>query len=181
MAWGAQIRGIENATPEMQAAVHEGTQAGLEDLGIKGAEMVQQNITTPFDGKPPAVCFENLVGSITSEFQWLADAAHEIIGVGPQLGADKYAAPVETGAVPHFPPPSALLPWVQKKFDIDDEKDALSAAFAVAASIKKRGTQGHEMFSRALTDLEPLAVPTLEKEIALSLARHGFTPLGAAI
>lgn len=177
MDWGAQIHGMENLEPGMRAAAHEGVQAGLEALGIKGVEMVQQNIATPFDGKPAAVCFGNLAGSITSQFQWVADIAQEIVGVGAQLGADKYAAPVETGTVPHFPPPSALLPWVQKKFDIDDEKEALSAAFAVAASIRKRGTTGHEMFSRAIADLEPLAVPTLEKEIALAFARHGFKPL----
>ena len=161
----------------MRAAAHEGIQAGLEELGIKGADMVQQNIKTPFDGKPPAVCFGNLAGSINSAFQWVGDIAHEIVGVGTQLGADRYAAPVETGAAPHMPPPSALLPWVQKKFEIEDEKHALSVAFAVALQIRKRGTQGHEMFSRALTDLEPLAVPALEKNIALAFARHGFTPL----
>jgi hypothetical protein len=178
MAWGAQLRGFDNLSPEMMAAAREGTQAGLEDLGIKGTDMVQQNIETPFDGKPAAVCFGNLDGSITSDFQWMGDAAHEIIGVSPQLGADKYAAPVETGAVPHMPPPSALLPWVQKKFDVDNEKEALSTAFAVAMSIKKRGTQGHEMFSRGLEQLEPLAPPALEHEIALAFARHGFVPLG---
>jgi hypothetical protein len=102
-----------------------------------------------------------------------------IVGVGPQLGADKYAAPVETGAVPHMPPPDALIPWVMKKFDIEDGKDALSAAFAVAMSIRKKGTQGHEMFSRALTDLEPLAVPVLEHEIALAFERFGFTAVTA--
>jgi hypothetical protein len=102
-----------------------------------------------------------------------------IVGAGGSLKASEYAAPVETGTRPHFPPPSALLPWVQKKFGFEDEKEALSMAFAVAKSIAKKGTSGHFMFQRALTELEPLAVPALEKEIALALARHGFTGVAA--
>lgn len=174
MTWSAQIRGVENLEPEMQAAAREGTQAGLEALGIKGQEMVVENITTPYGGLPPAVAFGNLAGSITSLFQPLPDAARVIIGVNPTLGADKYAAPVETGARPHMPPASALLPWIQKKFGIDDEKQALSMAFAVAKSIAKKGMQGHQMFSRALEQLEPMAPGVLEKEMAIAFARHGF-------
>jgi hypothetical protein len=179
MTWGAKITGVAEAAPELQAAVREGTQAGLEALGVKGQEMVQENISTPYDGKPAAVCFGNLAGSVFSAFQPLNDMAREVIGVGAALGADKYAPPVETGARPHFPPPSALLPWVQKKFGFDDEKDALSMAFAVAKSIAKKGTSGHFMFQRALTELELLAPGALEKEIALSLGRHGFTEVRA--
>lgn len=179
MAWGAKIQGVENQAPEVQAAIREGTQAGMEELGIKGAEFVQQNIASPYQGQPPAVAFGNLLSSVTSRFEWLPDAAHEIIGVGPQLGADRYAAPVETGARPHMPPPSALLLWVQKKFDIDDEKQAASVAFAVAKKIAQRGMAGHQMFSRALEQLQPLAVPALEKNIAIALARHGFSEVGA--
>jgi hypothetical protein len=174
MAWGAKIQGVENQAPEIQAAVREGVQLGMEEIGIKGAEMVQQNIATPYEGKPAAVCFGNLEASIVSKFQWLGDAAHEIIGVNPQLGADRYAAPVETGARPHMPPPSSLLLWVQKKFGIDDEKEALSVAFAVAKNQAKRGTQGHQMFSRALEELKPIVPGALEKNIAIALARHGF-------
>jgi hypothetical protein len=175
MAWGAKITGTSEVAPEMQAAVKEGTQAGLEALGKKGEEIVQENIATPFDGRPAAVCFGNLAGSVFSAFQPLNNVAREIVGIGPTLGADKYAAPVETGARPHFPPPSALLPWVQKKFGFDDEKEALSMAFAVAKSIAKKGTQGHYMFKRGLAELEPLAPGALEKNIAIALARHGFT------
>lgn len=178
MAWAAQIHGVENQAPEIQAAIREGEQAGMEELGIKGAEMVQQNIATPYEGKPAAVAFGNLMGSVVSHFEWLPDAAHEIIGVGPTLGADKYAAPVETGARPHMPPPDSLLLWVQKKFNVEDEKQAASIAFAVAKNIAKRGTSGHQMFSRALEQIQPLVVPALEKNIAVALARHGFAEVG---
>jgi hypothetical protein len=174
MAWGAQIRGIDNLSPEMEAAVHEGAQAGLEVLGAKGTEIVVKNISTPYNDKPAAVCSGNLAASVVSIYAHEATQMKVIIGVSPSLHADVYAAPVETGAKPHMPPPGDLLAWVQKKFGIDNEKDALSAAWAVATVIRKRGTQGHQMFSRALTDLEPLAVPALEHEIALALERHGF-------
>lgn len=177
MAWSAQIQGTENLEPEMLGALQEGTQAGLEALGVKGAEMVQENIMTPYNGRPAAVCFGNLSGSVVSNYVRDPGKMGVIIGVGTQLGATAYAAPVETGARPHMPPASELLPWVQKKFGIEDEKHALSMAFAVAMSIRKKGTQGHQMFSRALTALEPLAPSVLEHNIALAFEARGFVPL----
>jgi hypothetical protein len=175
MSWSAQIRGVEGLEPAMMAAVAEGTQAGLETLGTKGAEMVVDYISTPYNGKPAAVCFGNLAGSVVSTFVKDAGMFKEIIGVNPTLGASKYAAPVETGTVPHMPPASELLPWVQKKFGIEDEKQALSMAFAIAMSIKKKGTQGHQMFSRALIAIEPLCAPAMEASIARAFVAHGFT------
>jgi hypothetical protein len=175
MAWSAQIRGEENLAPEMRAAYEAGVQAGLEALGVKGAEMVQENIATPYNGLPPAVCFGNLASSVASEFVRDASMATEIVGVSPNVGANVYAAPVETGARPHFPPASALVPWVQKKFGIDDEKQALGVAFAISKKMSQRGTQGHFMFARALDSLEPMAAPVLEHELALAFTAHGFT------
>jgi hypothetical protein len=178
--FGAQIRGTEGMEGELLAAVEEGTQAGLEALGIKGAEMVQANIATPYNGKPAAVCFGILAGSVVSNFTREAGMFKEIVGIAPVLGADRYAAPVETGARPHMPPASELLPWVQKKFGIADEKQALSMAFAIAITIRKKGTQGHQMFSRALTEIEPLCAPALEAHIARACLAHGFTLAGDA-
>ena len=175
MAWTAKITGEETLAPEMRAAYEAGVQAGLEALGVKGTEMVVENITTPYNGLPPAVCFGNLAGSVISEFTRDASMMTELIGVSPNVGADVYAAPVETGARPHMPPSSALLPWVQKKFGIEDEKQALRVAFAIAKKMSQRGTQGHLMFARALETLEPLAAPTLEHNLAQSFAAHGFT------
>jgi hypothetical protein len=179
MAWKTQITGVEKLEPEMLAAFYEGVQAGLEALGIKGAEMVQEFIVTPYQGLPPAVAFGNLAASIVATFVREASMCTEIIGVSPAVGADVYAAPVETGSRPHMPPASALLPWIQKKFGIEDEKQALSMAFAIAKAMKKRGTRGHEMFSRTLVGLEPLAPEVLEQAIAAAFAAHGFT--GAAV
>lgn len=175
MTWSAKITGVDEVAPEMQAAVDAGTQAGLEVLGTKGAEIVQENISTPYGALPPAVAFGNLVASIVSKYSRDATMQMEIIGVGPTLGADVYAAPVETGTVPHMPPPSALVPWVMQKLDVEDEKQAMSVAFAIAKKISQRGTQGHFMFERALDELEPMAAPALEAAIAQALAAAGFT------
>lgn len=179
--WSAKITGVAELAPELRAAVDEGTQAGLEALGIKGAELVQDNIVTPYNGKPAAVCFGNLAHSIASVYAREPDRQTIVIGVTPTLGASAYAAPVETGARPHMPPVSALVPWVQKKFGIEDEKSALSMAFAVAYSIRKKGTRGQQMFSRALDSLEPMVPGAFEKNIAIAFARHGFTPLESSI
>ncbi|MHB1673776.1 MAG: hypothetical protein ACYCSP_05945 [Acidobacteriaceae bacterium] len=172
--WTAQITGADTLAPEMRGAVEEGTQKGLERLGSKCAEMVQKYIGTPYNGKPPAVAFGFLQQSITATQVREATMIREVIGVAPTLGADVYAAPVETGTRPHMPPPSALVPWVQKKFGIEDEKQALGLAFAIAKTIAKRGTQGHEMFSRALADIEPMAPAVLEQAISQALLDYGF-------
>ena len=174
MAWGAQIRGTEGLDGEMLAAVQEGTQSGLEVLGVKGVEIVEENITTPYGSLPPAVAFGNLAASIVSSFVREATMCREIIGVSPNVGANVYAAPVETGTRPHMPPASALLPWVQKKFGFENEKQAMSMAFAIAMSIRKKGTQGHQMFSRGLETLEPMCPAVMERELALAFAAHGF-------
>lgn len=179
--WGAQLSGFAELPAILRGAVNEGVQAGLESLGIEGERLVRNYIETPYMGKPPAVAFGNLERAITSTFQELPDMAREIIGAAPTLKASTYAAPVETGARPHFPPTAALIPWVKLKFGIEDEKQAASVAFAVARRISQRGTRGHLMFERALADLEPKAVPVLEREIGLSLARHGFTEMGGAL
>jgi hypothetical protein len=174
MTWTARVSGAENLAPELRAAYHAGLLSGLEKLGIEGERMVQKNITTPYNGIPPAVFTGNLASAVSSQVTDEQAMLRLVIGVSPTLGADKYAAPVETGARPHMPPVEALIPWVKKKFGAEDEKMALSMAFAIAKSMAKKGTRGHQMFSRGLEQLEPLAVPILEREIAQSFLRAGF-------
>jgi hypothetical protein len=174
MTWTAKITGVDEVPAEMQEAVSIGTERGLQNLGAKAAEMVQDNIKAPYGDLPPAVAQGFLAASITSTFSREATTCREVIGVGPMLGADVYAAPVETGARPHMPPVSALIPWVQKKFGSADEKTVMSLAFAIATSIAKKGTQGHFMFERANEALGPIAPEILETAIAEALAQYGF-------
>jgi hypothetical protein len=175
MSWTTQVNGLENLGPELQAQARLGVHDGMELLAIEGTRMVQDNIAAPFQGKPPALDTTNLLNSVVSDVS--DDAAQAltrlVIGVGPSLGADKYAAPVETGARPHMPPIAALIPWAMRKLGATDEKHARSLAWAVARSIAKKGTQGHEMFERAQIDLEPIAAPTLERAIAARLMAGG--------
>jgi len=92
-------------------------------------------------------CYGTLVNSI---FGAPADAPLHggVVGVSPP--ADVYGAAVEYGTRPHFPPPSALVLWVKKRFGLDDPKAIESAAWAVARAMSKRGTPGAHMFERAI-------------------------------
>jgi hypothetical protein len=60
-----------------------------------------------------------------------------------------YAAYVELGTKPHFPPVEALLDWVKVKFGLTDEADIERAAFLVARKIAAHGTEGAKMFEQA--------------------------------
>ena len=163
MSFSVKVHGVEGATGEMKAAVLRGLTLGLEKLAEKGVAMVQ--------AKSP-VAFGILANSIQTEFESGKGMLKAFIFAGPP--ADVYAAPVEYGTRPHFPPPSALVPWVKLKMQPKDEKEALSIAFAIAKNISKRGTQGAEMFASALVKLEGMAGPVFEAELARTLTEAGF-------
>jgi hypothetical protein len=71
-------------------------------------------------------------------------------------------------------PIDALVLWVQKKLHVSNEKQALSIAWALAKSIKKRGMQGDQMFEEAFEQLKEEAPDILEREIAEALEAAGF-------
>lgn len=78
---------------------------------------------------------------------------------GEVFSALKYARPVEKGRRAGATPPPvkgapglALRLWVRRKFRLRSEARILSAAFAVARAIGKRGIQGKHMFRDALKD-----------------------------
>jgi hypothetical protein len=159
-----RINGFAEATAELQSAILAGAAVGLEKVGLRGVPLVQDHTPVGATG--------NLFGGVFAEFHRDGLAMHEVIGVHPP--ADVYAAPVETGTRPHFPPPSALLLWVQKKLGIEDEKKALSVAFAIAKTIAKRGTQGAHMFDQAFAQLQLEAPGIMESEIAIAIEGAGF-------
>lgn len=68
--------------------------------------------------------------------------AEEMTGVVGTPSA--YALPVEDGARPHMPPVEPLVLWVRRKFGITDDDQAVSVAWAVARTIKKRGTKRYQ-------------------------------------
>ena len=158
------INGLAEATGELQAAMMAAIPIGLEKIGLRGVPLVQDHTPVGATG--------NLFGGVFAEFHQDGPLMEEIIGVHPP--ADVYAGPVELGTRPHFPPPSALLLWVQKKLNVTDEKQALSIAYAIAKTIAKRGTHGQHMFDQALAQLQLEAPGIMEATIAEALTAAGF-------
>lgn len=52
-----------------------------------------------------------------------------------------YAAPVELGTRPHFPPVAPIEDWVRHKLDVPAE-DAAGVAYLIARKISRTGTEG---------------------------------------
>lgn len=165
------IKGLDVATERIRVAVSAGVENGLAVAAARGEQLVKQNITNPFDGRPPAVSTGNLANSITFSLSREVSLSRAVVFAAPP--ADVYADPVETGSRPHFPPPEALLLWVKKKFGATSEKQALSIAFAVARKIAKRGLKPFRMFARAMATLEPEIPGIFEVEIAKALDAAG--------
>jgi hypothetical protein len=142
-----QLIGMDKVTAEIRAAIGAGVEQGMEVAGARGAQLVQDNIKSPYLGRPPAVAQGILLNSISYEVS--RAATHSSVTIFSQPPGGDYAAYVETGTGPHFPPIAPLLLWVSKRLGVRDEKQALSIAFAIARTIAKRGTTGFGMFARA--------------------------------
>lgn len=85
--------------------------------------------------------------------------------------AQPHAIYVELGTKPHFPPPKALVPWVQAKLGIQEEPAALGVAFLVARKIAQRGTLGVGMAHRALAANTAQIQRQFEAAVGRALAR----------
>lgn len=171
-SWHISIAGLPQVPIELAEAAHAGIVAGLDMIGARGSSLVQDNIDTPYNGKPAAVAFGQLVNSVHGDIVEGGSVNTVVIAAHPP--ADVYAAPVETGTRPHFPPPSALVPWVKLKLGAASDKEALSIAFAVAKTIAQRGTQGHFMFERALDQLAGEAGSIMDRALAEALMAAGY-------
>lgn len=159
-----KVRVNPNNVPEaLEAAIARGSFEGMERLAVRCVFLVQAH--TP-------VAQGILVNSVEEIVQLDGKNIVATIFSGPP--ADVYAPPVEYGTQPHFPPPSALVPWVMKRFSPKNEKEALSIAFAIAKNIAKRGTKGAHMFGMGLDQLEPEAQGIMEVALARSLEAAGF-------
>jgi hypothetical protein len=120
---------------------------------------------------PPRVATGNLLNSVQFDISRQVGISQVKIFAGEPGGA--YAGYVESGTGPHFPPPRALLLWVERKFHPANEKQALSIAFAVARKIAKRGVSGFGMFARALDQLQGELKGIVEAAIGRALAAMG--------
>lgn len=61
----------------------------------------------------------------------------------------EYAKWLHDGTNPHFPPVTALIPWVRDQLGVS-EADAKSVAFLVARKISRVGTKAHPFLTDAL-------------------------------
>src|SRR5258708_6363584 len=115
------LKGLDTVTEPTRVAVLDvGVPNALGIAGARGEQLVKQNISSPFEGRPPAVASGTLVNSVTFQMTRAVNLSRVIVFAAPP--ADVYADPVETGSRPHFPPPNALLLWVKKKFGASTEK-----------------------------------------------------------
>lgn len=75
---------------------------------------------------------------------------------GMIMTAHKYAEVIEKGRRPgKGVPKGVLIPWIQKKLGVTDEKELASASFLISRKIKLKGFKGAHMFEKALTDNWP--------------------------
>lgn len=65
-----------------------------------------------------------------------------------------YAEPVEVGTRPHMPPVTPIVDWVTAKLGLSG-KGAISAAWAIAMSIAKKGTRGRGTWKRVAEQVAP--------------------------
>lgn len=83
-----------------------------------------------------------LRGSVFTEEQLLGDTVLGLVAT-PQ----PYAAYVELGTKPHMPPIQPLMDWVRAKTG-ERGKEAKSAAYAIAFSIRERGTKPKPIWAK---------------------------------
>lgn len=85
---------------------------------------------------------------------------HERRDEGNELAARtfsplNYAAAVELGTRPHYPPIEPLQDWVRKKLDVTDEEDVQRIARLIQFKIGRKGTRSRDMFGATLGRLTP--------------------------
>lgn len=152
-----QLRTEIRVTPNTQRlldhfgeAIKPGVMAGME-LTVQAAEAEIVKYTPVDQGILRASVFGRVVD------QW-----PRVQGV---LGSPLvYAAPVEAGSRPHWPPSAPIQAWVHRKFGLSG-KEMIRVAFLVARAISRRGTRGHHMFARGVALAERLAPRFLEAAV----------------
>ncbi|MGQ9370531.1 hypothetical protein [Azospirillum sp. A39] len=97
-------------------------------------------------------------------------AGDAIIGeVGTSL---PYAPAVEFGAKPHMPPLAPLALWAEHKLGLS-EGEAERAAWGIARAIRRRGTEGRFMFTKALDANEAQLRRIFELALGRAVAELG--------
>lgn len=79
-----------------------------------------------------------------------------------------YAAPVELGTKPHFPPIAPLEDWVQAVLGIEDEMEINKVATLIAIKISKKGTKGNFAYKNTFEQSQS-AIDAQFKELLISI------------
>ena len=159
----AQIveRGGSEWLEQFPAALHQAIERGM----ARSTELVRRAVAAragePFgEGASP---MGELVRSLTTEVR---DEKGQTVGtVFLAPPADRYGLFVEVGTRPHFPPPAALLGWVQSRLGISNDRQAREVAFLIARKIAREGTPGRFIFQEALEESEQRIVAIFEEEV----------------
>lgn len=92
--------------------------------------------------------FGRLRNSITVDVKSRPFSGDVTASVGSNL---KYAAPVEFGSKPHWPPLAPILLWTRRKLH-PPARQARSIAFLIQRKIARHGTPAQPYLSRALRE-----------------------------
>ena len=132
MSEGLSVRGVEEVQRKMEQAVRD----------LEGGPMLQAmrdcTLLVERDAKKNASASVNTGMLRASILPEVRGEGHAIMGV---VGSNLlYAAAVELGSRPHWPPPDPILRWVQLKLQPGKDLEA-SVAFLIARKIARMGTK----------------------------------------
>lgn len=147
------LDGLSDGISNAPALVHKELRTAMTKAVLVLEAMVKERTPTAYG---------TLRNSIYNE----VSAAPDGIGVeGIVASSLSYAAYVELGTKPHLPPVDPLIDWAKKKLGLE-EGDAVSAGYAIRATIAQRGTLGVGMFNTSLTALQPKIDGYFERAVA---------------
>lgn len=170
--------GAKKMLEEFPERMHGAVNRGIAAASAFFEGLVVEKIRQPHGQKPAAVAFGNLVNAVATMHGGAGDRLYAMVTVAPP--ADLYAAPVETGTRPHWPPMEPIMRWVRKKLldtmtarfagSKGGEQEIKSRAFLIARKIARRGTEGHFMFQRAFNEGHEQAETLIDDQIAREIA-----------
>lgn len=136
-----------------QEAIPQAIRSSLSEVGALVEKEVRQRTPQGVGGTQ-----SGLRASIFAEQRESPGLFSEVIGSNLA-----YAEPVEFGTRPHFPPPAALIPWVEKFLSLREGQTAEGVAYLVARAISRRGTKGAHMFEAGLKTAKPRLTGIFER------------------
>ena len=114
---------------------------------------------------------QGATGLLQKSIQAQATKTHGDKVTGGIETANPYAAAVEYGTRPHFPPVAPLKLWVKAKLGITNEAEITSAAYGIARKISKHGTKPQKFIERATDKMRPDFARKFEKTVEVLIKR----------